>query len=103
MERELGALAHGPGEDEQRDDRDRRRVELPDPFDHLADVEGAEADEDQHDAEDETDVADAVHDERLLGGEGRRTLAVPEPDEQVAAQADQLPGDEDDEEAAGED
>ena len=49
-------------------------------------------DPDGHDPERETDVADAVDDERLLGRQRRRALAVPEADEQVAAQADQLPG-----------
>ena len=62
-----------------------------------------EADEDQHDPEGETDVADAVDDERLLGRERRRALAVPEADEQVARQADQLPGHEHDQEVAGQD
>src|SRR4029453_3644882 len=36
----------------------------------------------------------AVDDERLLGREARAVLAEPEPDEQVAAQADELPRDE---------
>ena len=62
-----------------------------------------EGDEDEHDPEREADVADAVDDERLLGRERGGPLAIPEPDEQVARQADQLPGDEDDEEAARED
>ena len=69
----------------------------------LADVERAQADEDQHDPEDEADVADAVDDERLLGGQRRRALAVPEADQQVAAQADQLPRDEHDQEAVRQD
>ena len=103
MERELGALAHRPGEDEQRDERDGRRVELADALDDLADVERAQADEDEQDPEDEADVADTVDDERLLGRERRRALPVPEPDEQVAAQADQLPGHEHDQEVAGQD
>ena len=59
--------------------------------------------EDEHDPEREPDVADAVDDERLLGGQRRGPLAVPEPDEQVARQAHQLPGDEDDQEVARED
>ena len=67
------------------------------------DVERPEAREDQHDPEREPDVADAVDDERLLRGERRRPLPVPEADQQVARQADQLPGDEHDEEAARED
>ena len=101
MERELGALAHRPGEDQQRDEHDRSLAELADALEDLADVERAEADEDQHDPEREAHVADAVDDECLLGGERRGALAVPEADEQVAAQPDQLPGHEHDQEVAG--
>ena len=106
MEWELGALAHRTGKHEQRDNRqgDRedcaRRGQF---FDRLADLEGAGVHEDGHDPEREADVPDAVHDERLLGGQGCRTPAIPEPDQQVARQADQFPGDEDHQEAAGED
>ena len=57
----------------------------------VLDVERARAVEDRHDPEREPDVADAVDDERLLGGEGRRALRVPEADQRVARQPDQLP------------
>ncbi len=103
VERELGALAHRAGEDQQGDQHDRRLVERADPVDDVADVERAQADEDEHDPEGEADVADPVDDERLLGGQRRAALAVPEPDQQVAAQADQLPGHEHDQEVAGQD
>ncbi len=69
----------------------------------LADVQGAGVDEDRHDPEREPDVADAVDDERLLRREGRGALAEPEADEQVARQADQLPGHEDQQPRVGED
>jgi hypothetical protein len=119
VERELGALAHRPGEDQQRDDpdRDRQAAAVHDQVrvlaegrdlagqrrDRVADVQRPEADEDEHDPEREADIADAVDDERLLGGQGRRALAVPEADEQVARQPDQLPGHEDDQEAVRQD
>ena len=45
-------------------------------------------------AEDEAEVADAVDDERLLAGVGRRLLLEPEADQQVRAEADALPADE---------
>ena len=47
----------------------------------------------QH-AEDEPVVADAVDDERLLAGVGRRLLLEPEADQQVRAEADAFPADE---------
>ena len=55
-------------------------------------LSGADRGPDGHDAEREADVADAVDQERLLAGQRRAALVVPEADEQVARQADQLPG-----------
>ena len=111
VERELGALAHRAHEHEQRhdDERDGVGVALVDEdLDRLADVQGRLAggtrvDEDRHDPEREADVADAIDDERLLGGQRGGSLAVPEADEQVARQADQLPRHEDDEPVVGHD
>ena len=45
------------------------------------------------------DVADAVDDERLLAGVGRRSLLIPEPDQQVRAEPHALPAHEHDEQA----
>ena len=78
-------------------------VELGDQLERLADVERPGADPDEHDPEGEADVADAVDDERLLGGEGGRALRVPEPDQEVRAQAHQLPGGEDGQPAVAQD
>ena len=111
VQRELRALAHRPGEDQQRhhEQRDGVGVALGEQrFDRFADVERGFAgrpgvDEDGHDPEREPDVADPVDDERLLGRERRRPFAVPEPDQQVAREPDQLPRDEDDEPVVGED
>src|SRR4029079_2661720 len=91
------------------DQRDGVGVALLDEdLDRLADVEGRLAgspgiDEDRHDPERKPDVADAVDDERLLCRECRRALAIPEADEQVARQADQLPGHEDEKPAVRQD
>ena len=49
--------------------------------------------EQEHRAE-QAEVADAVGDERLLAGRGVGELVVPEADEQVRAEADALPPDE---------
>jgi len=54
----------------------------------------AEADEEDEQAEHEHYVADPGDQEGLLGRGGRGGLGVPEPDEQVGTQADQLPEDE---------
>ncbi len=79
------------------------REELDQPRDGVPDVERARVDEDGHDPEREADIADAVDDERLLGRERGAPLAVPEPDQQVAAQPHQLPGHEHDQPAVGQD
>ena len=50
--------------------------------------------EDAEDAEQEAEVADPVDDERLLAGGGRELLVVVVADQQVRAEADALPADE---------
>ena len=103
VERELGGLADRAGEEEQRDERDRALVERPDPLEDLVEAQRPEVDPDHDHAEAEAEVADAVDDERLLGRSGRRRLLVPEADEQVAAQADRLPADVQQQEVVGQD
>ena len=49
--------------------------------------------EHQEDRQRQADVADPVHDERLLGRGGRRRAVVPEADQQVGREADALPAD----------
>ena len=113
VQRELGALADGAGEDQQRDDPDRdRRARRPGSRagsdERQLVIESRmfrvpRVDEDRHDPEREADVADAVRDERLLARLGGGPLAIPEPDQQVARQAHQLPGHEQHEPAVRED
>ena len=55
---------------------------------------GAELGEHQHDRERHAEVADAVDDERLLGGRRRGLLVLPEADQQVRRQTDALPTEE---------
>ena len=55
------------------------------------------------DPEDEAEVADPVDDERLLAGVGRELLLVVVPDQQVRAEPDALPPDEEHQEVAAED
>ena len=54
-------------------------------------VERAVGRPDQEQPEGEAEVADAIDQERLLAGRGRRGLFVPEADQQIAAQADRFP------------
>ena len=98
VERELGALAHGAAEQQQADADHHPRLDLAQlellrqEREDLGEVQRADRGPDGHDAQREAEVADAVDQERLLGGQGRAALAVPEADEQVARQAHQLPG-----------
>ena len=54
-------------------------------------------------ADHETEVADAVREEGFLRGVGGGVLFIPMPDEQIGAEADQLPEDECHDEIVGED
>ena len=82
---------------------DRAFVERPDPFEDLVEAQRPEVDPDHDHAEAEPEVTDAVDDERLLRRSRRRRLLVPEADEQVAAQAHQLPAHVEEQEVVGED
>jgi hypothetical protein len=90
MERELGAFAAGSDEQQQRDRRadraadDRAR-------EHGVVVERSVSGPDEEDTERETEVADAVDEERLLAGRGRFGLFEPEADQEVTTNADRLP------------
>ncbi len=76
---------------------------VPIALEHLVEAQRPEVDPDHGDTEAEAEVADAVDDEGLLGRAGRRGLLVPEADEQVAAQADRLPADVQQQEVVGQD
>ena len=88
VERQLRRLAGGADEEEERDRRRRLRREQ---VHVLLDVRDVETDgtvrrrapRQEEQAENEPEVADAVHHERFLAGGGVLVLLVPEPDEQV--------------------
>ena len=67
----------------------------------LLEVEGADVGPDDQQADDEAGVADAVGDERLVGGVGGAGPLVVEADQQVRADADQLPAHENLEQIVG--
>ncbi len=86
VERDLGGLARGPHEQQQGDRRDYRGADgeqLRRRREDIRIIQAAERHEDEHDSERESEVADAVDDERFLCGVGRRLPAVPEADQQV--------------------
>ena len=61
----------------------------------LIDVEGAQVRPEEAQAEEHPHVADPVDDERLVGRVGVLLVLVPEADQEVGADADELPEDED--------
>jgi hypothetical protein len=108
VQRELGALAHraaektnahdgwqGPAQKCPRAGEDTGVVVvlLGEVHGGLVEVERAELEVDQHEADEEAEVAHAVGDEGLHLGVLRHALMKVITDEQVAAQADQLPED----------
>ena len=60
---------------------------------HGREIQRAEGPQDQKHAEDESEIADAVHPERLVAGVGGGLLQEEETDQQVAAQAHAFPAD----------
>ena len=99
VERNLRRLAGRGDEEEQTDERHRAgrqqggvrfdRAERQRPY-----VVRGQTPEQDEQPEQESGVADAVDDERLLAGVGLLRVGVPEPDQQVGAQADAFPADE---------
>ena len=95
VERDLRGLARCADEQQQRDRGRHADAQQPVGLaEHDTEVERAEGGEDQHEADEEAPVADAVDDERLLARCGGRRFGEPEADEQVGRQPDQLPADE---------
>ncbi len=101
MQRKLRGLPYRSHEEQERDDG-VQAVGVSEDVHHLPDmgrhgredrvvVQRAEGYEYQHHAEAEAEVADPVHDERLLARVRRGLLLVPEPDKEVGAKADRLP------------
>ena len=107
VERHLRALADRAEEEEEADrvDGDRRAAVHRPLLRHVdeGEVRRAEEGEDPEDPEDHPVVADPVRDERLLAGGVGEVLVVVVADEEVGAEPDALPADEEDREAVRED
>ena len=107
LQRQLRRLRDGAHEQQQRDpvgrvaaDRDARATRLPE---HRQVVGRVDVVPDHEDRERDPDVADGVHDERLLGGRDRRRALPPEADQEVGREPDHAPAGEQDDEVARQD
>jgi hypothetical protein len=97
VEWDLGGLTRGSEEEEEGHRRHQRtpvdQLVRSSPHD-LHEVQGPHLDEDQEEGDEESEVPDAVHDERLLSRVGLLPVSEPEPDQEVGAQPHPLPPDE---------
>src|SRR6267378_2061580 len=80
---ELGRLPDGSSEQEKWDQREQLSVQQADARRDLIEPERAEFVPDDEDGDEEEDVSDAGHQERLLRGGGRLRLVVPESDQKL--------------------
>jgi hypothetical protein len=101
VQRELRALAGHAGEQQQGGDRDGRVGVHGERGQDVGDPEAARVYAQDHDAEQEADVADPGHDEGLHRGGGRLRQRAVVADQQVRADAHDLPADQQQDEVAG--
>ena len=69
-------------------------AELDRPLAHAREIEDSEVGEQHEHRDEESEVADAIDDERFLPGVGVGLVVEPEPDQQVGAESDAFPADE---------
>ena len=84
--------------------RSRTRTSRPvlrGPLHQLLDIERAQVIEEQKQADRHGGIADAGHDERFAAGAAVHRIAVPEADEQIAAQPDAFPSEVEEQEVVG--
>jgi len=102
MQRDLGGFANRAAEDEDHCQRQQTLIHVRHARRQLVEIEGSGVGEQDHDADDEADVAYARGDEGFYRGGSRRkailfrlgALVDPEADQQVRTQAHQFPADE---------
>jgi len=103
VQRELGALADGPGEEEQTDPEEGPRPDRLGLVEDAGELQRPGRDEHEEHAEREAEIAHAVDEEGLLARLAGALPVEPEADQQVRAQPDALPAEEEQEEVVGED
>src|SRR2546428_1303353 len=91
VQRELGGLPDGPAEQEEGNQGEQLGVQQADPRGDLIEPDRAELALDNKDGNEEEDVSDAVNEDRLLRGSRRFRLVVPKSDQQIRAEAHDLP------------
>ena len=102
VERHLRGLAHGAAKQQERNPLAARHRAAVGEFLQLGEVDAAETVVAPDDAEQKTEVADAVDDEGFFRGVGRGLLFVIMVDEQPGAETDELPENENHEQIVGE-
>ena len=103
MERELGGFRHGADQEQEADGGDDGAAlgQLVQALEESAVVHHPQVEEDQEGGEDHPHVADGVHHERLATGKHGRGSLEPEADQQVGAEADTGPTDDQPDQIAG--
>ena len=91
LQRELAGLAAGAEQQHQRDRQQHAAGQLADPLEHLGVLQRAEVRPQQEDRDRQADVADPVHEERLLRRRRRGRAVLIPADQQVRGEADALP------------
>ncbi len=94
VERNLRRFAGRAHQQQQADQRQRGLRSARRLMEHRAEIERAELLEDEEHRQRESEIADAVDDERLVAGVGGELFIEVEADQQVAAQAHAFPADE---------
>jgi hypothetical protein len=100
VQRHLGALAGHPGEQQHRRGDHGRGGHVRNFLDHLVNAETARREAQREDPEQEADIAQPGDEERLHRRPGVRPILPPVPDQQVGAQAHDLPADVQDDQVA---
>src|ERR1019366_6505046 len=96
VERNLGGLAACPDNEQKGDGREGGGGFTWRGGEDLVEVQRPEVDHDEEHGEREAEVANAVHDEGLVAGGGRALLDKVGADQQVTAETDAFPADEED-------
>ena len=105
MQRQLRRLRHRAHQQEQADGGNDRAAfgQLVQPVEQATIVQHPQVEEDQKSREDHADVADGVHHEGLATGKHGRGSLEPEADQQVGAEADTRPTNDQPDEIPGQD